>query len=225
MKFKIAYLTDLYNKFNETNLQLQGDDLNLIKAKATISAFMSKLTLYKQNLGRRQFYQFPNLSSVETNDDDILVFRQHLEALKDFTNRFQDVLNMIIPGWVLKPFSNLQTAELSLQEELTELSTNEELKLKLKNGYQELWLQRQIPVLYPALWAALKKFFIAFLSSYLVERGFSIGSNLLTKKINRLSIAESGNLRLLMTNIAPNIEKLVSLHQACFLVYNIVYFT
>jgi hypothetical protein len=34
MKFKndIAYLTDLYNKFNETNLQLQGDDLNLIKA-------------------------------------------------------------------------------------------------------------------------------------------------------------------------------------------------
>jgi hypothetical protein len=37
MKFKndIAYLTALYNKFNETNLQLQGDDLNLIKAKAT----------------------------------------------------------------------------------------------------------------------------------------------------------------------------------------------
>jgi hypothetical protein len=34
LKFKndIAYLTDLYNKFNETNLQLQGDDLNLIKA-------------------------------------------------------------------------------------------------------------------------------------------------------------------------------------------------
>jgi hypothetical protein len=82
---------------------------------------------------------------VETNDDDILVFCQHLEALKeDFTNRFHDVLNMIIPDWVLKPFSNLQTAELSLQEELIELSTNEELKLKLKNGYQEFWLQRQI---------------------------------------------------------------------------------
>jgi hypothetical protein len=49
---------------------------------------------------------------------------------------------------------------------LTELSTNEELKLKLKNGYQEFWLQRQIPVLYPALWAASKEFFIAFPSSY-----------------------------------------------------------
>jgi hypothetical protein len=75
LKFKndIANLTDLYNKFNVTNLQLQGDDSNLIKAKTMISAFESKLVLYKQNLGRRQFYQFPNLSSVETNDDDILV--------------------------------------------------------------------------------------------------------------------------------------------------------
>jgi hypothetical protein len=42
VKFKndIAYLTDLYNKFNETNLKLQGDDLNLIKGKVTISAFV-----------------------------------------------------------------------------------------------------------------------------------------------------------------------------------------
>jgi hypothetical protein len=94
------------------------------------------------------------------------------------------------------------------------LSTNEELKLKLKNGYKEFWLHRQIPVLYPALWAASKKFFIAFPSSYLAERGFSIVSNLLTKKRNRLSIVERGDLRLLMTNMAPNIEKLVSLHQA-----------
>jgi hypothetical protein len=147
---------------------------------------------------------------VETNDDDILVFCQHLEALKeDFTNIFQVVLNMIIPDWVLEPFSNLQTAELSLQEELIELSTNEELKLKLKNGYQEFWLQRQIPVLYPALWPASKKFFIAFPSSYLAERGFSVVSNLLIKKRNRLSVVERGDLRLLMTNMAPNIEKLV----------------
>ena len=60
LKFKndVAYLTDLYNKFNDINLQLKGNDLNLIKAKATISAFVSKLALYKQNLGQRQFYHF-----------------------------------------------------------------------------------------------------------------------------------------------------------------------
>nr|XP_042717488.1 protein ZBED8-like [Chrysemys picta bellii] len=42
-----AYLTDLFNKFNETNLQLQGDELNLIKTKTVISAFVAKLLLYK----------------------------------------------------------------------------------------------------------------------------------------------------------------------------------
>jgi hypothetical protein len=53
------------------------------------------------------------ISSVETKDDDILIFCKDLEALKeDFTNRFQDILNMIIPDWVLEPFSNLQTARI-----------------------------------------------------------------------------------------------------------------
>jgi uncharacterized protein YdaL len=93
---------------------------------------------------------------VETNDDDIVVFCRHLEALKeDFINRFQDVLNMIIPDSVLDPFSNLQTTKLSL----IQLSTNEELTLKLKNGCQEFWFPMQIAVLYPALWAASKKNF------------------------------------------------------------------
>ena len=47
-----AYMTDLFAKFNETNLKLQGDQLNLIKTKSIISAFVAKLFLYKQNLGR-----------------------------------------------------------------------------------------------------------------------------------------------------------------------------
>jgi hypothetical protein len=114
---------------------------------------------------------------------------------------------MIIPDWVLEPFSNLQTAELTLQEEFIELPTDEEFKFKLKNGYQEFWFQRQIPILYPALWAASKNFFVAFSLSYLAERGFSVVSNLLTKKRSRLSIVERGDLRFLMTNMAPNIEK------------------
>lgn len=217
MKFKsdIAYLTDLYNKFNETNLQLQGDKLNLIKTKAVISAFVSKLLLYKRNLGRGEFYQFPNLSLMEKRDDDVLIYCQHLEGLhNDFNTRFKDILTMKIPDWVLDPFSSAEESELQLQEELIELSTNEELKFKFKNGYQEFWLQKQIPTLYPGLWAVVKKFLIAFPSSYLVKRGFSAVTNLLTKKRNRLQIVDRGDLRMLLTNIEPNINKLVAVHQA-----------
>ncbi|CAH2003092.1 unnamed protein product [Acanthoscelides obtectus] len=38
-----------------------------------------------------------------------------------------------------------------MQEELTELSTNEELKVQFKNGYQQFWLQNNIPVTYPVI--------------------------------------------------------------------------
>ena len=50
-KNDIVYLTDLFQKFNESNLQLQGNDFNLIKTKSVISAFL----LYKQNFGRGEF--------------------------------------------------------------------------------------------------------------------------------------------------------------------------
>lgn len=46
----LAYSTDLFKKFNETNLQLQGDDLNLIKTKYIISAFVTELLMHKINL-------------------------------------------------------------------------------------------------------------------------------------------------------------------------------
>ncbi|GBP36287.1 SCAN domain-containing protein 3 [Eumeta japonica] len=46
-KNDIAYLTDLYTLLNNMNLQLQGDDLNLIKPKNVVAAFVAKLLLYK----------------------------------------------------------------------------------------------------------------------------------------------------------------------------------
>ena len=35
IKNDIAYLSDIFTKFNEINLQLQGNDVNLIKVKST----------------------------------------------------------------------------------------------------------------------------------------------------------------------------------------------
>jgi len=52
----------MFKKFNKTNLQLQGDDLNVIKTKNIISAFVTKFLIYKRNIGQKEFIQFPNLS-------------------------------------------------------------------------------------------------------------------------------------------------------------------
>ena len=100
---------------------------------------------------------------------------------------------------------------LNLEEELLELTTNEELKVNFKNGYQEFWLQKSIPVLYPGLWAIVQKFLIAFPSSYMAERRFSAVANLLSKK--RIHITERGDLGLMLTKLELGINKLLTLHQ------------
>lgn len=138
-----------------------------------------------------------------------------MDALhSDCNQRFDDILKINIPDWILDPFSSANTEESpQLQEELMEVTTNDKLKYKFKSGYQQFWLQKEIPTAYPEIWAVIEKFLIAFPSSYLVERGFSAVTNLLTKKRNRLQIVNRGDLRLLLTKIESRITKLVAAHQ------------
>jgi len=217
MKWKpdIAYLTDLFAKFNEVNVQLQGDSINLIKTKSIIAAFLARMKLMKQNIGRGQFLQFPNLAQTTFQDDDVSAYVQHLNMLHtDFETRFEDVLSMEIPQWIINPYCDIEETDVMLQEELIGIINNEELKVLFRKGYQQFWLQKDIPVTYPALWTVARKFLIAFPSSYLVERGFSAVANLLTKKRNRLEITQRGDLRLNLTELKPNIQILLSKHQA-----------
>ncbi|CAH1965963.1 unnamed protein product [Acanthoscelides obtectus] len=213
-KTDIAYLTVLFTKFNMVNLQLQGDSLNLIKTKSILSPFLARVKLMKQNIGRGEFSQFPNLSQASCQEDDVSTYVQHLNALySDFESRFEDILTMVIPPWIINPYGDIEETIVIIQEELTELSTNEELKVQFKNGYQQFWLQNNIPVTYPVLWIITRKFLISFPSSNLVERGFSAVTNLLTKKRNRLDIICRGDLRLTLTKLTPNVDNLLLKHQ------------
>ena len=214
-KTDIAYLTEMFSKFNEVNLQLQGDETSLIKAKSALSAFFSKLQLYCRNLGRREFRQFPCLSDLEkkmgVKDDDITVYCAHLAELhRDMSIRFNDLFSLEIPGWVIDPFTEPSTeVPTHLEEELVNLQNDEDLKPKFKTSYQAFWIQTAIPKCYPTLWKDIKLFFIAFLTSYLVDRGFSTVSRLLTKQRNKLNITERGDLRLLLTNLHPDVDSLI----------------
>ncbi|CAH1111815.1 unnamed protein product [Psylliodes chrysocephalus] len=83
----------------------------------------------------------------------------HLIALHDdFKFRFEDILSMKIPPWIINPFDETEVENVILQEELLELSTNEELKVKFKRGYQKFWLQAEIPEKYPGLCGIVQKF-------------------------------------------------------------------
>ena len=178
-KTDIAYLTEMFSKFHRVNLQLQGDETSLIKAKSALSAFLSKLQLYSRNLGPREFRQFPCLSDLEkkagVKDNDIAIYCAHLTELhRDMSVRFNDLFSLEIPGWVIDPFTESSTeVPTHLVEELVSLQNDEDLKPKMKTSYQAFWMQTAILKRYPTLWKDIKLFFIAFPTSYQVERGFS----------------------------------------------------
>ncbi|GFY21935.1 uncharacterized protein TNCV_3295791 [Trichonephila clavipes] len=169
----------------------------------------------KQNIGRRVFSQFPNLSQTNCQEDDFLTYIQHLNAFcSDFEVRYKDILTMVVPQWIINPYGDIEETDVVLQEELIGMSTNEELKVEFKNGYQKFWLQKNIPLTYSTLYNITRKFLIAFPSSYLVERGFSAVADLLTKKKrNRLDITNREDLRLNLTKLMPNVQKLLLEHQ------------
>ena len=209
----------MFSKFNAVNLQLQGDETSLIKAKSALSAFLSKLQLYSRNLGCCEFCQFPCLSDLEkktgVKDDDIAVYCVYLAELHwDMSVRFNNLFSLVIPGWVINLFIEPSTeVPTHLEEELVSLQNDEDLKLKFKTSYQAFWMQTAIPKYYLNLWKDIKLFFIAFLTSNLVERGFSAVSRLLTKQRNKLNITECGDLRLLLTNLHPDVNSLIAMHQ------------
>ncbi|XP_012939136.1 zinc finger BED domain-containing protein 5-like [Aplysia californica] len=89
-------MTDLFTKFNQVNLQLQGDDTNLIKAKSMLSSFLSKLEMFHRNIGRREFAQFPSLTETlqegRVSDEELEIYTNHLRDLHaDIKTMFTDI--------------------------------------------------------------------------------------------------------------------------------------
>ncbi|CAL1543755.1 unnamed protein product, partial [Lymnaea stagnalis] len=55
-------------------------------------------------------------------------------------------LTVVIPQWIINPYADIEETDVILQEGVIELSTNEELKVQCRTGYQEFWLQKDRPV-------------------------------------------------------------------------------
>ena len=149
-------------------------------------------------------------------DDDIVVYCANLAELhKVMSVRFNDIFSLEIFNWVIDPFST--TVPTTLGEEIVSFQNDEDPKSKFKNSYQAFWMQAVISkrYLYPmyTLWKNIKLFFIASATSYQVERGFSAVTRLLTKQRNKLNITQRDDLRLLLTNLHPDVESLIAMHR------------
>lgn len=217
MKQRIFYLTDIFDKLNQLNLDLQGKQISLIHCKTKVLAFLGKLELWRRQLENRIFSHFPLIGGLtdDISDETMHTFTNHLILLKDNMNlRYADLCNLNIPIWTSLPFdADPSIVHVSQQEELMELMNDAEAKsLFSLRGYQQMWITMRKK--YPNLWKDVELVFLAFPTTYLVEAGFSVVTNLLSKKRNRLNICFSGDLRLCLTNFSPDIHNLTAKHQA-----------
>ena len=62
---------------------------------------------------------------------------------------------------------------------------------------------------FPNLWQVAKLLVLALPTSYLVERGFSAVVQFLTKQRNRLDISQCRDLRLLLTDMKPDVKIII----------------
>ena len=127
----------VYTKFNEVNLQLQGNDVNLIKVKST--------------LAHHELSQFPSLCELEQDkcvlDNDLQMCCARLDELHtDTSERFQNLLVLSVSDWVVNSFLDVKSEEAGvaeLKEELVSIQNDIELKRKQKKSYQDFWLHKE----------------------------------------------------------------------------------
>ena len=189
---------------NQINLKLQGPNLYLIEAKAAMLTFVKKPEVFKQNIERREYNQFPNSQSKALaqhfSDIDHQVYCSHLDSpRKDFESRFKDLVKLVISEWLESSFlCATGKQEMDVQENSIEIQNNEEFKIIIQKK-RLCSFCIEVSEKYPQLWIKVKPFILAFPSSFLVETEFSA--------------AQRGNLGLLLSNFKPNILKLAKIYQ------------
>ncbi|XP_068238494.1 SCAN domain-containing protein 3-like [Palaemon carinicauda] len=170
-----------------------------------------------QTKSRRAFEQFPCLASVSSDlqDEDLALYGEYMENThENMQIRFSDLLMMVIPTWVSILFElNVADIDISLQEPLIELQSDEIMRAKFRDGKYNVWKTNDVATKYPLLWDRAQIYVITFPTSYLFESGFSRLSQLLSKARNRLNIVKRGDLRLSLTSMGPDIKKLAEQYQ------------
>lgn len=83
---KLAYLSDIFGRLNDVNLQLQGRDKHIPHLADKISSFTRKLDVWNKHLERENTDSFEDLSAfTEMNDLDtttvIGCLRKHISSL------------------------------------------------------------------------------------------------------------------------------------------------
>ena len=95
----IFHLKGMLWKLNELSLSLQNMDMNIVRTKQIIKAFMYKMVIWKMKVMTHNFCLFPSLDGKEIDCELQIVIVNHFSSLRDkYETRSRDLLQLnIVP--------------------------------------------------------------------------------------------------------------------------------
>lgn len=211
---KVQFLSDLFDKLNFLNLNLQGTSENIISSTSKLKSFDEKLTLWKHKVSKGIFECFPSVNESQSKSivaDDIL---STLTGLQSAIHHYFPSLSIDEYDWVINPFGNNEVSNLSCQEEeeLIELKNDKFHRVGFaEKSLDEFWLS--LKQLFPALSLKAVKIILPFASSWFCEFGFSALTEIKSKKRARL-LRLDDEMRVCLSALEPRFDLVCSRKQA-----------
>ncbi|XP_040896345.1 zinc finger BED domain-containing protein 5 [Toxotes jaculatrix] len=175
---KVAYLSDMFQKLNELNLQMQGTNTYLPHLADKISSFTRKLEMWEQRVQEGNIDSFENLKSfIEVNKLENTVIpcmNAHISALQKHFQRYLPVQDPKLYDWIRDPFSATPPADFSPAEEEQFIDVTSDSTLRLQFQSKTLatfWIGVEKD--YPLLGGRAVATLLPFATSYLFPDGVS----------------------------------------------------
>jgi hypothetical protein len=138
---KLAYLSNIIEKFNLLNTSMQGYDTNILVVSDKANAFVRKTGLWNSKIEERNLDMFPKLNAF-TEDNNMELsetgvkrcIREHFINLQSsFYKYFPEKMNDKY-SWIRDPFHEVSPAnnDFSLEEEENYIDLTSDTSLKLR---------------------------------------------------------------------------------------------
>jgi hypothetical protein len=221
----LGFLSDITQKLNSLNLELQGKGKHVVDMISCVNAFKSKLLFWKENIQKNCYAHFPQMVKfIGSVPFDASQYIRHIEILyAEFEIRFEQFAKIEpIVTFLLTPFESIEVTEIAqkictifkltaekqyIEEEIINLQSNLILKSERKN--QNFWRLVDEKI-YPNLKTTAMKIESFFGSTYLCETLFSSMAVIKNKYRSRLTDDNLDNcLRVASSSYIPNYAKLV----------------
>ena len=187
----LAFLTDMTEKLNQLNTQLQGKDRTISDMISAVKAFKAKLSFYLQQLKNKRLQHFPTVVKMldsHAGADFVLDVNKYCDLMSKLGQEFEDRFNdfdKLEPcvAFIANPFMEVDITEISekmaelftvnpVEMEMEVINLQNHVQLKSQQHSQHFWSLVD-PENYKNIHQAALKISALFGSTYLCEAAFS----------------------------------------------------